>query len=230
MKYNKITNFIFLISSMLLTTGGTAQTDALRYFEVGFHDKPDSINVVIATADPMVLSAIDQELDRPEERRRLQVSGIVARGTRYNNPGYHWHFVPNTISLSARQADREHWDPRYVEAHLDEFLTYGGRYRPFDSYISREVTPDVTDELITDEIIRIFPNPADEKVFVRLADFPHPVEHLVLYDNAGRARQVYSPAAQPGTITLEVAHLAPGYYTLSVRSREGRWARKVLIR
>ncbi len=230
MKYDKKLNFILLIFSFLWAYLGVAQNGALRYFEVGFHGKPDSINVLIATADPMVLSAIDQELDRPEERRRLQVSGIVARGTRYNNPGYHWHFVPNTISLIARQTSRDHWDPRYVEAHLDEFLNYGGHYRPSSSYISREVTPDVTDELVTHQTIRIFPNPADEKVFVKLADFPHPVEHLVLYDNAGRARQVHSPAAQPGTITLEVAHLAPGYYTLSVRSREGRWARKVLIR
>jgi hypothetical protein len=230
MTYNNFFNFILLIFIILWAATGVAQTGALRYFEVGFHDKPDSINVVIATADPAVLSAIDQELDRLEERRRLQVSGIVARGTRYNNPDYHWHFVPNTISLTARQTDRDHWDPRYVEAHLDEFLTYGGHYRPSDSYISREVTPDVTDELVNHQTIRIFPNPADEKVFVKLADFPHPVEHLVLYDNAGRARQIHSPAAQPGTVTLEVAHLAPGYYTLSVRSREGRWARKVLIR
>lgn len=230
MEYNKILNFIFLIASVLCVNAGLAQTNALRYFEVGFHGKPDSINVVIATADPLVLSAIDQELDRLEERRGLQVSGIIARGTRYNNPDYHWHFVPNTISLNVPTADRAHWDPRYVEAHLGEFLAYGGRYRPSGSFIRREVTPDVTDELVTRPIIRIFPNPADEKVFVNLADFPHPVEHLVLYDNGGRVRQIHSLAAQPGTITLEVAQLAPGYYTLSVRSQEGRWARKVLIR
>lgn len=222
--------FIILVFSFLMVDSAISQSGALRYFELGYRGLPDSINPVFAIADAAALARIDRELEKPESERRLQISGRVDRGTRYNNPNYHWHFVPGTISLRLPDGTGMKKGPRYVEARLDEWLTYGARYRPAGVYIKRELTPDVTDELVTRQTISIFPNPADEKVFVQLADFPHPVEQLVLYDNAGHALKLWSPATNPGTMTLEVASLAPGYYTLSVRGREKRWARQLLIK
>ena len=195
------------IINFLIVESGVSQSGALRYFELGYRGLPDSINPVFATADATVLASIDQELEKPESERRLQISGRVDRGTRYNNPDYHWHFVPSTISLRLPDGSGMKKGPRYVEAHLDEWLVYSAEYRPSDVYIKRELTPDVTDELVTRQTISIFPNPADEKVFVQLADFPHPVEQMVLYDNAGHKLKLWSPATNPATMTLEVANL-----------------------
>ena len=51
MKYKKVAKFIILTFSFLYGATGVAQIDAPRYFEVGFHGKPDSIDVLIAAVE-----------------------------------------------------------------------------------------------------------------------------------------------------------------------------------
>jgi|GEM_PF-3030338 len=202
----------------------------LRYFEIAFRDKPDSVKVYAATDRAELLTRIEEELRRPEADRRLSIEGRIERGTRYNHYRYDWHFVPNRWTMTRDTQAMSSLAPGRVDDQLSDFLGAEASYRPGESYIVREVNPEEIQQLVGRKSIDIYPNPVAQKLYVQLEDFPHPVRHVVLYDPQGRAVKIIEPAAtSPGTLQFSVERLHGGYYTLTIRTEYGRWAKKVLV-
>lgn len=225
-RYLSVFLLLFLTSSFLF-----GQQEQLRYFEIGFRDKPDSVNVYAATSDAVVLSVAEQQLQLSEERRDLHIRGMIARGTNYNNHRYNWHFIPGQWTLVVGEDSIQTDDPRLVDNDLYRYLTEQEVYSPSDSYLKREVTAAQVKQFTGEQSIEVYPNPVNQKLFVRLSDFPFPVQHVVLYDPSGRPVEIIEPSpALPGTLQFEVGNLNGGFYTLSIRTKQGRWSEKVLVR
>lgn len=224
--------YLSVIIFFILLTGYTfGQMEQLRYFEIGFRGKPDTVSVYAATSDAELLSVIDQELQRPESERNLHIDGLIKQGTRYNHYRYNWHIVPNRWTLTAERQALGTMDPRQIDEELDYFLGEEVRYSSAESYVKREVSPGQIPYSLSERGIEIYPNPVAEKLFVRLDEVPQPVRRAVLYDPQGRAVKIKELAAeQPGTLQFSVERLQAGFYTLSIRTEHGRWAEKVLVR
>ena len=80
------------------------------------------------------------------------------------------------------------------------------------------------DRLVEDEKIRIYPNPANENVFISL---PVAETELKLYDMTGRIIRKDFISGTFQNISLE--NILPGIYLVQVRSTSGEMGRKKLI-
>jgi len=81
--------------------------------------------------------------------------------------------------------------------------------------------------------VEVFPNPADERITVRYAlSRGGETVRMTLHDLAGRIvrRQAVSNSAAEQEVSLSVADLPAGLYTLRVQSANGTVGRKVVLR
>jgi hypothetical protein len=77
-------------------------------------------------------------------------------------------------------------------------------------------------------LIKIYPNPANEQVFIELVDLSADME-LYLSDVTGKILSTGNIPAGTSSYELEIAHLAAGTYFISLRNSESIIVRKLLI-
>lgn len=77
-------------------------------------------------------------------------------------------------------------------------------------------------------VIQLFPIPADDQLAIRF-DNKEIMQEILLIDQLGKTAGKWIPAAPAGSITLNIAGIPPGIYSLLVKFAESRQAGRVII-
>lgn len=78
----------------------------------------------------------------------------------------------------------------------------------------------VPDLLDSEEGLRLWPNPADEALHLQTE---MPIQSARIFDATGRETSHLVPAASEGQVSVDIRHLPPGLYYLSLRSGGKVW-------
>ncbi len=81
----------------------------------------------------------------------------------------------------------------------------------------------------TSPVLNVYPQPAHDRITVVLDGTDRNDLLLQLHDALGRLVTALPPNSGSSTVTLDIAGLAPGLYTLSAITGEGRWSRTLVI-
>jgi hypothetical protein len=79
--------------------------------------------------------------------------------------------------------------------------------------------------------IQVFPNPAQDRLFLQLDQSPTLSMHVTLLNALGqkiKATQEW-PAGGPAKLEISVAELATGMYFLQIETEKGTWTHKVQV-
>jgi hypothetical protein len=74
--------------------------------------------------------------------------------------------------------------------------------------------------------IRLFPNPASDKITIINED-NSPIENVAVYDMMGRLVEERAYSAMQ--ISIPITHLTKGFYTIKIKTKETIVLRKVII-
>lgn len=78
-----------------------AESEKMFTFIVQDRDVPGNTGRFrVRTSDPKVIQKARQELAKPENNRRLHISGRLASGNGQMNKPWHWHIVDNKWDLT----------------------------------------------------------------------------------------------------------------------------------
>ncbi|MQY04592.1 BP74-related protein [Actinomadura macrotermitis] len=113
---------------------------ATAYF--AFQQHRDQEFVFELNDDELIEKA--RKIVKGEEKNSVHVIGRIKHGTKPYNPRWSYHLDPATINFFEVAIEVCDANMQYVEDHLDEaggaFLP-GGHWCPWDSRVTREVTP-----------------------------------------------------------------------------------------
>lgn len=111
-----------------------------RAFEF-IHDFSGNTFVAWTTNAEVIADVMDQ-LALPLDQRNKHINGkidFLPENCALNEP-WSWYFVPNQWALAEFSIEVCDGNPRYVEENLDEFVNNVGRFCPWGSKVSREIT------------------------------------------------------------------------------------------
>ena len=104
-----------------------------RYFTLDFRGfRADEFVVFVASPDE--IRQMREQTRKPQSKRKLIVSGIVA-GKRTYNRDWRFSMDPNTIVVGDVFIEVCDGRPQYVQRHLDEWR--GDRWCPWGGYVKR---------------------------------------------------------------------------------------------
>ena len=116
-----------------------AQQAEWEYFTIVFPPSRDTF--VIALSDPQRIAEA-RRIEQGLETRRIHVLGVITTTAADYNPGWSYHYEPDTIEFFETAIEVCDASPRYVEAHLAEvggsFLP-GRRWCPWSSRVASKV-------------------------------------------------------------------------------------------
>lgn len=108
-------------------------------FRFGMRGLP-SQDFIASTTDPFVIDSVRQELQLPEQNRRLHVNGLIAEASKKANLRWSWQFVESKWKLAEVSIEVCDGRPSYVEDDLQGWIQELGQFCPVASYVKSEVT------------------------------------------------------------------------------------------
>ncbi|WP_234567142.1 BP74-related protein [Rhodohalobacter sp. 614A] len=137
---------IYLITILLLAffTACSTNTDDdndARYYEFTHENDDISYTIVAKTSEPEVISAIEDELQKPFDERNMHINGEIARGNEGYNSDWSWHFIENQWSLAEISTEVCDGRPGFVEDDLDYWVDQVGNFCPWSAHVVGEVNP-----------------------------------------------------------------------------------------
>ena len=139
---------IFCMTAIALTVtmfSGCGSSDSNpdnkdRMFLFGMKNDPErKENFVAVTSDSTVIAAVNSELAKPVDERKLHINGKIAYGNGGHNLEWSWHFTPNQWSLAEMSIELCDGNPSLVEQEIDYWVGTVGRFCPWSSYVKSEI-------------------------------------------------------------------------------------------
>ena len=77
--------------------------------------------------------------------------------------------------------------------------------------------------------VRLWPNPTNDRIFLRFPDAVEPNGEFVLLNGAAQAVQRFRPGCKQVEIDLDIGHRVSGLYMLQYRDADGvRWSGRIV--
>ncbi|MFN7313978.1 MAG: choice-of-anchor I family protein [Bacteroidota bacterium] len=97
----------------------------------------------------------------------------------------------------------------------------------FNIYIKRNISTGINEQLINNAIL-VYPNPANEFLFIQSLN-KNEISEVTLFDLSGK--KIYVNKTLPdGTLTISVAELSEGLYTICIENKQGTVYKKIAIK
>lgn len=180
----------------------------LRYFEF-FPNIPK--HFVAGTSDPVVLADVDAQLAMPLIDRLWHIKGLLGHTNDGRNYDWSWHIRKNKWRMESYSEESCDGLPQYVEDHLHDFVDLEMYFCPWGGAVIREVWPaGIVSEGSGIDLL-IYPNPANDKLYIR--GLNGTAQQVWLVDMAGK--KLIVPYADD---TVNVSNIPSGIYTLIVQT------------
>lgn len=217
---------------LLLAGCGLARAQTVRYFEFrvtcGYNDWRDT-SFIAAASDPALIADVLHELSLPQDARKL-IGGPITHGHGGHNHNashwFRWHFVPDQWQLNDVAVEVCDGCP-YTDVDNDTAYWIGnlGQFCPWSSRPAREVIlPGSVTEPGSLDAIHVFPNPANDQVFLNL--YGQTLTRATVYDTFGKPVLLIPPAGIPA---FDVSTLASGLYVLRLENGLQRTVKKLWV-
>lgn len=79
-------------------------------------------------------------------------------------------------------------------------------------------------------LLRVYPNPARETMRVELLDKTSPIEQLNVFNSLGQRMQYVTLGGRTTSHSMSVKNWPPGLYTVIVRTEDGLYSQKLMVR
>lgn len=204
-----------------------------RYFQFrvfcGGDDWRDTSFVAAATNTDLI-NMVLAEIDRPFDERKFIIGDIAEGDGGFNFNGelrFNWHFVPDQWQLAEVAVEVCDGCP-FTNVHQESDLWQNnvGFFCPWTSKPVREITLTDLEELEEKQaaLIKVFPNPSRDQVFIK-HQLKGPVEYELFH--MGNARLRFYPKPEDGVINL--SGYPAGMYTLVLRSAGAVFSKRLVI-
>lgn len=132
---------ILLLAFFTACSTNTDDDNDTRYYEFTHENDDISYTIVAKTSEPEVISAIEDELQKPFDERNMHINGEIARGNEGYNSDWSWHFIENQWSLAEISTEVCDGRPGFVEEDLDYWVDQVGNFCPWSARVVGEVNP-----------------------------------------------------------------------------------------
>ena len=148
----------------------------------------------------------------------------------YNYTGTYYTGLPVRATAVAKEGYVfSHWEETGDSTAVIEFIA--NEDATLTPIFVEEVEPVATNELSDDTLIRLFPNPAKDELYLEAPDFAGSPISLSIHNQLGQMVSVEKINSLSSIHTIDLEEMPDGFYYLVLRTREDRFkTRKFVVR
>ncbi|MCI5058500.1 MAG: T9SS type A sorting domain-containing protein [Flavobacteriales bacterium] len=224
--------FKILLLTFVLGSGFLSQAQTTRFFEFRTncgHGNWQDTTFIAAATDQVLIDTVLAHLSRPLSQRKF-IAGTIDYGDGGHNRNashwFLWHFVPDQWGLVDASIEVCDGCP-YSDLDSDTAYWVGslGSFCPWTGLPVREVFPTTgTNEYEPKNGLTIFPNPAQDRFFVR----GHKANAVARIFNA-QGQMVISSILTESNSAISISSLSEGLYFLKISSDNNLITKTVLV-
>jgi len=118
---------------------GNEDTTKAKYYKFERADGTGDDSFIAKTSDPDVIVTVENQLDKPMDKRNMFIIGDIKGGNDGYNNGWSWHFTPNEWNMAEVSVEVCDGTPQGVEGNLDYWINQVGYFCPWSYRVASEV-------------------------------------------------------------------------------------------